>query len=427
MSLSGTQEGGALMMLDATNYSEQNTPATRSVPNSGGQRQATQQALSDGRGFSRFGRVTTPYPLWDGTNRVLASYRPCEVTRTVGANPPQMVACATLDRRRDRGAVAGQHDAQCAGAGRRRHAARQRAGVIRRLHVRSAAEHAADRRRAAGRLHVRGPGRAAVAPRAAGGAADPGRRHAGRAEHGADRSAQRLRHRRPEPHGQRDAGRHRGREAGVVRQHGHRADHAADRAERNAQLGGRPAPHQGSGGSGLSMCAGALRARDSRRGAAVQHDGRPRGDRRDRVRAAEDPRLRAGRTRWFVQAARAGGHAAGAGDRRRQGPRDPDPPELDPGAPRRAPHLRRLPQPAPWCVAELRPAGRPGQPPGRVAAEHGAEPGRDDGLDAHPPRPERAAAAGRHGVQRRVGQPGRWRCGACVAADPLHRQRQRRR
>jgi len=96
MSLSGTQEGGALMMLDATNYSEQNTPATRSVPPTGGQRQATQQALSDGRGFSKFGRVTAPYPLWDGTNRVLASYRPCEVTRTVGNNAPQVVSCATL-------------------------------------------------------------------------------------------------------------------------------------------------------------------------------------------------------------------------------------------------------------------------------------------------------------------------------------------
>jgi hypothetical protein len=96
MSLSGTQEGGALMMLDATNYSEQNTPATRAVPPTGGQRQVTQQAINDGRGFSRYGRVTTPYPLWDGTNRVLASYRPCEVTRTVANNPPQVVSCATL-------------------------------------------------------------------------------------------------------------------------------------------------------------------------------------------------------------------------------------------------------------------------------------------------------------------------------------------
>jgi Tol biopolymer transport system component len=96
MSLSGTQEGGALMMLDATNYSEQNTPATRAVAATGGQRQVTQQALNDGRGFSRYGRVTTPYPLWDGTNRVLGSYRPCEVTRTVGNNPPNVVSCATL-------------------------------------------------------------------------------------------------------------------------------------------------------------------------------------------------------------------------------------------------------------------------------------------------------------------------------------------
>ena len=48
MSLSGTQEGGALMMIDATNYSEQNTPATTLVPSTGGQRQVTQQALNAG-------------------------------------------------------------------------------------------------------------------------------------------------------------------------------------------------------------------------------------------------------------------------------------------------------------------------------------------------------------------------------------------
>jgi hypothetical protein len=95
MSLSGTQEGGALMMVDAANFSENGTPARTGVSGQG-QRQATQQALNDGRGFSRFGRVTTPYPLWDGTNRVLSSYRPCEVTRTVGNNPPQVVSCATL-------------------------------------------------------------------------------------------------------------------------------------------------------------------------------------------------------------------------------------------------------------------------------------------------------------------------------------------
>jgi hypothetical protein len=96
MSLSGTQEGGAMMLVDAANYSENNAPARPGV-SGGGQRQVTQQALNDGRGFSQFGRVTTPYPLWDGTNRVLTSYRPCEVTRTVGNNAPQTVSCATLN------------------------------------------------------------------------------------------------------------------------------------------------------------------------------------------------------------------------------------------------------------------------------------------------------------------------------------------
>lgn len=91
MSLSGTQEGGALMFIDAANYSENNTPANSTVPTQGGQREVTQQPLNMGRGLSPFGRVTTPYPLWDGTNRVLVAFRPCEVTRN-GA----VVPCASL-------------------------------------------------------------------------------------------------------------------------------------------------------------------------------------------------------------------------------------------------------------------------------------------------------------------------------------------
>ena len=91
MSLSGTQEGGALMFIDAQNYSEQNTPANSTIPGQGGQRQVTAQAFNDGRGLSLAGRVTTPYPLWDGTNRVLLSYRPCQVTRN-----GVVVSCATL-------------------------------------------------------------------------------------------------------------------------------------------------------------------------------------------------------------------------------------------------------------------------------------------------------------------------------------------
>ena len=91
MSLSGTQEGGALLFVDAANYSENNTPANSTIPAVGGQKSITAQALNDDRGLSQYGRVTTPYPLWDGTNRVLVAYRPCEVTRA-----GVVVACATL-------------------------------------------------------------------------------------------------------------------------------------------------------------------------------------------------------------------------------------------------------------------------------------------------------------------------------------------
>ena len=91
MSLSGTEEGGSLMFIDAAKYSENNTPANSTVPALGGQTEVTDKALNMGRGLSMFGRVTSPYPLWDGSNRVLLGYRPCEVTRN-----GVVVACATL-------------------------------------------------------------------------------------------------------------------------------------------------------------------------------------------------------------------------------------------------------------------------------------------------------------------------------------------
>jgi hypothetical protein len=92
MPLNRTHEGGALMFVDAAHYSEQNTPATSGVPTMGGQQQAMTQQLNINGGLSQYGRITTPYPLWDGTNRVLVSYTPCEVTRKgVG-----VVSCSTL-------------------------------------------------------------------------------------------------------------------------------------------------------------------------------------------------------------------------------------------------------------------------------------------------------------------------------------------
>jgi Hydrazine synthase alpha subunit middle domain len=94
MPLSGTQEGGSLEMIDAARYSEDNTPATPSVPAQGGRRQAVtdpKKVLSDGRGLSEFGRATTPYPLWDGSDRMLVAWRPCEITRN-----GVVASCTTL-------------------------------------------------------------------------------------------------------------------------------------------------------------------------------------------------------------------------------------------------------------------------------------------------------------------------------------------
>ncbi len=91
MPLSRTHEGGGLVMIDAANYSEQDTPASAAAPAKGGQQQMTLQELNIGGGASPFGRITTPYPLWDGTDRVLVGYTPCEVTRK-----GVVVSCATL-------------------------------------------------------------------------------------------------------------------------------------------------------------------------------------------------------------------------------------------------------------------------------------------------------------------------------------------
>ena len=91
MALQRTHEGGALVRIDIANYSEQNTPANSSVPAQGGQSAITEHVLSGDRDFSPYGRVTTPYPLWDGTDRILVAWRPCEVHRGTA-----VVSCATL-------------------------------------------------------------------------------------------------------------------------------------------------------------------------------------------------------------------------------------------------------------------------------------------------------------------------------------------
>ncbi len=90
MPLSGTNEGGALVFIDAANFSEQGTPANPGVTGVA-QIQATAQKLNLGMGLSQYGRVSTPFPLWDGTDRVLVAFTPCEVSKA-----GVVVSCATL-------------------------------------------------------------------------------------------------------------------------------------------------------------------------------------------------------------------------------------------------------------------------------------------------------------------------------------------
>jgi Hydrazine synthase alpha subunit middle domain/WD40-like Beta Propeller Repeat len=81
MPLARTQEGGDLRLIDAARYSEDNTPVNSSIAAVGGQTGLSTRPLNDGRALSLQGRATTPFPLWDGTDRVLVAWRPCQVTK----------------------------------------------------------------------------------------------------------------------------------------------------------------------------------------------------------------------------------------------------------------------------------------------------------------------------------------------------------
>jgi hypothetical protein len=89
--LSRTQEGGSLQFIAVAQYTDSDTPLLPNLPAQGGQVEPTTQALNSEVGFSEWGRATSPFPLWDGTDRVLLAYRPCEVSRD-----GIVVPCASL-------------------------------------------------------------------------------------------------------------------------------------------------------------------------------------------------------------------------------------------------------------------------------------------------------------------------------------------
>jgi hypothetical protein len=92
MPLSGTREGGSLEIIDYKNYSDIDQPGNNAPANQMGQkagqypvsqwllpgRGASQYDAMRDRGVSPLGRYRNPYPLWDGTNRVLVAFTPSQ-------------------------------------------------------------------------------------------------------------------------------------------------------------------------------------------------------------------------------------------------------------------------------------------------------------------------------------------------------------
>lgn len=78
MPLSGTNESGAVMVLDVERYSDACEPAPGLPQNCNGQSkiQLTPLDVNFDGSFSPGGVYSTPYPLWDGTNRALVSFKP---------------------------------------------------------------------------------------------------------------------------------------------------------------------------------------------------------------------------------------------------------------------------------------------------------------------------------------------------------------
>lgn len=90
MPLSGTNEGGALMKIDIRNFSENCEPGPGVNSGCRGQSQPTANTINFGMGISQYGRYSTPYPLWDGTNRALVAWAPSCAAVNI-ANCPTVV------------------------------------------------------------------------------------------------------------------------------------------------------------------------------------------------------------------------------------------------------------------------------------------------------------------------------------------------
>lgn len=88
----GTWRGGALMLLDVKQYSNDSDPAPAVAELKGrGQAQATAFEIPIDRKAAKLGRYTTPYLVEDGTNRVLVSYGFFKIGKKVDVQTKQEV------------------------------------------------------------------------------------------------------------------------------------------------------------------------------------------------------------------------------------------------------------------------------------------------------------------------------------------------
>ena len=92
--------GGDLVMIDVATYVENHQPTLASAGMSGpAQTRATPNEVRTVPGPSPGGRFSSAFPLWDGTNRILATWSQCRVMDNT-TDPATIVAC-TEDRLED--------------------------------------------------------------------------------------------------------------------------------------------------------------------------------------------------------------------------------------------------------------------------------------------------------------------------------------
>ena len=326
--------GGGLLYIDAAHYSEQNTPANSTIPATGGQAEATTiPMITDG--LAVHGRLTTPYPLWDGSDRFLVAFQPCQVK-----NNGVVVSCSTL---------------AAADIARLDDGSRLTAAI--------ASDPLQTKVPPAFAIYMFDPvlqtflivaapppGFMNVSPVALQARTEPVTSPPTSVDTALSAQGLGLLDIRSiydtDGLGRMGDPVISAHDLARCRMHDRDREDDAERPARHACDGGRPGEDQGPGEPRVPVRTRPLPAHRARNRSGLRRDRHRAVARRHAVRIAADHRLRADRARRLGEGAGAGRHADRCAGDRLGRPRVPDPHQLDPGPARRASYLRRLPQPA---------------------------------------------------------------------------------